>query len=97
MQDWLPSPGNALIILLALWLSFISLSKIKSKGAFLCEDCRFNREDLCNKNERPHATQCTSYRQGEVQPLPIAAGDGEKAGEGEKKEKGKDTDNQALL
>lgn len=66
MSDWIPSPANALILLAALTLAYIFISKIKAKGAFLCEDCRFNREDLCLKAERPHATQCTSYREGPV-------------------------------
>lgn len=66
MSDWIPSPANALILLAVLTLAYIFISKIKSKGAFLCEDCRFNREDLCLKAERPHATQCTSYREGPV-------------------------------
>lgn len=76
MSDWIPSPANALILLAALTLAYIFISKIKAKGAFLCEDCRFNREDLCLKAERPHATQCTSYREG-----PVVAPSGTTTGE----------------
>lgn len=76
MSDWIPSPANALILLASLVLAYVFISKIKAKGAFLCEDCKFNREDLCLKAERPHATQCTSYRQG-----PVAAPSGTTTGE----------------
>lgn len=76
MSDWIPSPANALILLASLVLAYVFISKIKSKGAFLCEDCKFNREDLCLKAERPHATQCTSYRQG-----PVVAPSGTTTGE----------------
>lgn len=29
---------------------------------YLCDDCRFNKAELCLKKERPKATICTAYR-----------------------------------
>ncbi|CAN5517582.1 hypothetical protein BH11CYA1_BH11CYA1_02940 [soil metagenome] len=43
-------------------LSFAALKNRKGKGAFLCDDCRFNDSEKCLKEVRPHAVECTSYR-----------------------------------
>lgn len=34
----------------------------QGKGKFLCEDCRFNNDEDCKKDERPRAIVCTAYR-----------------------------------
>jgi hypothetical protein len=46
----------------AVWI--LSWTAIKNwKGqAFLCDDCKFNDEELCHKQERPYAISCTAYR-----------------------------------
>lgn len=34
----------------------------RGKGAYLCDDCRFNDSEKCLKPVRPYAVECTSYR-----------------------------------
>jgi hypothetical protein len=34
----------------------------RSGGKYLCDDCRFNSPENCQKPERPRALVCTSYR-----------------------------------
>ncbi len=55
----------ALLILTAVIASAISVYAAwasKGKGRFLCDDCRFNNDADCVKEERPRAVSCTSYR-----------------------------------
>lgn len=57
---------NLLVLVLALALTVICLRHIKGRGAYLCDDCRFNDPISCLKSERPEAVSCTSYRQIET-------------------------------
>jgi len=57
---------NLLVLILAVALSVICLRHIKGRGAYLCDDCRFNDPVSCLKTERPEAVSCTSYRQIEA-------------------------------
>jgi hypothetical protein len=34
----------------------------ESRGAYLCDDCKFNDPQKCQRKQRPHALICTSYR-----------------------------------
>lgn len=54
---------TAIVLGAALALSFAALKNRKGKGAYLCDDCRFNDSEKCLKTVRPYAVECTSYRQ----------------------------------
>lgn len=32
-------------------------------GAFLCDSCKYNTPRYCSRPERPHATECETYRE----------------------------------
>ncbi|MFA7335535.1 MAG: hypothetical protein WC028_02030 [Candidatus Obscuribacterales bacterium] len=53
---------TAIVLGAALALSFAALKNRKGKGAYLCDDCRFNDSEKCLKTVRPYAVECTSYR-----------------------------------
>lgn len=52
-------------MLVASYLALRFLKESPGEKAYLCQDCRFNRADLCLKQERPEALECTSYRPGQ--------------------------------
>jgi hypothetical protein len=54
------APG--IIAILATALSFYVIKKNKATGIYLCDNCRFNSPEKCQKAERPYAQSCTSYR-----------------------------------
>ena len=56
----------SLVVLAALGLSAVCIKYRRGKGDYLCSDCRFNADTLCNKAGRPQVMICTSYRPGEV-------------------------------
>lgn len=43
----------------------IQATKHWPKGKFLCDDCKYNDETLCQKIERPQAVDCLAYRPSE--------------------------------
>jgi len=49
-------------VIAACGLTMYAAWKRPNKGAYLCEDCRFNDAESCHKPERPYAIECTSYR-----------------------------------
>lgn len=53
---------TAIVLGAALALSSAALKNRKGKGAYLCDDCRFNDSEKCLKTVRPYAVECTSYR-----------------------------------
>ncbi|MBP9091379.1 hypothetical protein KBI23_10135 [bacterium] len=53
---------TAIVLGAALALSIAALKNRKGKGAYLCDDCRFNDSEKCLKTVRPYAVECTSYR-----------------------------------
>jgi predicted RNA-binding protein YlxR (DUF448 family) len=53
---------TAIVLGAALALSFAALKNRNGKGAYLCDDCRFNDSEKCLKTVRPYAVECTSYR-----------------------------------
>jgi hypothetical protein len=56
----------SLVVLAALGLSAVCIKHRRGNADYLCGDCRFNAETLCNKAGRPKVMTCTSYRPGEV-------------------------------
>ena len=61
----------AFVMLAALALSVMYIKHRRGGQAYLCDDCKFNDASFCQKEDRPKAVTCTSYRQGEVV-LPIS-------------------------
>jgi len=53
----------AFVIVIAITFTAIGLRNQRGKGKYLCDDCRFNNDNDCQKKERPHAVICTSYRE----------------------------------
>lgn len=51
-----------LVALITSALTIYSVCIAKGKGKYLCQDCRFNSAKDCQKEERPMAFECTSYR-----------------------------------
>jgi len=62
--------ANIAIVLVASYLALRFLKESPGEKAYLCQDCRFNRADLCLKPERPEALECTSYRSGHPEDSP---------------------------
>jgi hypothetical protein len=48
--------------LAALVLTVYNVRNWIGKGTYLCEDCRFNSKENCERQDRPKAVDCTSYR-----------------------------------
>lgn len=56
-------------------ISIYAAATSPGKGAFLCDDCRFNNDSDCLKAERPTAVMCTAYRSdSEPTPVPLPVG-----------------------
>ncbi|MBA4079240.1 MAG: hypothetical protein C0508_29700 [Cyanobacteria bacterium PR.023] len=53
---------TAIVLGATLALSIAALKNRRGKGAYLCDDCRFNNSEKCLKPVRPYAVECTSYR-----------------------------------
>jgi len=51
-----------LTVAIATTISIYAAATSQGKGRFLCEDCRFNNDEDCQKVERPTAIVCTAYR-----------------------------------
>jgi hypothetical protein len=48
--------------LIAIYITIISIQVYKG-NKYLCDTCKFNQANDCNKPERPHAHICMSYSQ----------------------------------
>jgi hypothetical protein len=36
--------------------------RMQAPGHFLCDSCKYDYGDVCNRPERPNATHCPDYR-----------------------------------
>jgi hypothetical protein len=62
MQNYVFWVGESLAVLGAVLLTAYPIVKRRGAEKFLCADCRFNSPELCQKNVRPLAVDCTAYR-----------------------------------
>lgn len=53
IADWLRSRLKAVRLW---WVS------VRAPGRFLCDSCRYDYGDVCQRPERPNATRCEDYR-----------------------------------
>jgi len=54
--------GETLAVLGAVLLTAYPIVRRRGAEKFLCDDCRFNSPELCQKKVRPQAVDCTAYR-----------------------------------
>lgn len=58
---WMQLAIGSLSILTACAVTYIAFKNWKG-DRYLCDNCAFNTEALCNKAERPHALDCLAYK-----------------------------------
>ena len=62
MPNYVFWAGEAVALLGVVLLTAYPIVRRRGAQKFLCDDCRFNSPELCEKKVRPTAVDCTAYR-----------------------------------